>query len=108
VGLQDLTQISVIELAVKTATFFKKVFFMTVGTIICAVGTTYMLGSSMCGFGLTLTMIGVLLMEVANLVIGTPWAEKTDCQLNAYRKQVYGLTPKGPSPVKIQSSASIY
>lgn len=54
---------------------------MTVGTIICAVGTTHMFESSMCGFGLTLTFIGVVLMEVTNWIIGAPWAEKnSDCQ----------------------------
>jgi hypothetical protein len=54
---------------------------MTVGTIICAMGTTYMFESSMCGFGLTLILFGVVLMEVTNLIIGAPWAEKnSDCQ----------------------------
>lgn len=66
---------SVIELAVKAEIFVKKVIFMTVGTIICAAGTTYISTSSMCGFGLALTVLGVLLMEVTNWIIGTPWAE---------------------------------
>ena len=54
---------------------------MTVGTIICAVGTTNMFESSTCGFGLTLTFLGVVFMEVTNWIIGGPWAEKnSDCQ----------------------------
>jgi len=67
---------SAIELAARFVAFIKKVILMTVGTIICALGTTIMIESSMCGFGLTLTVIGVTLMEVANWAIGPPWAEK--------------------------------
>jgi hypothetical protein len=70
------TQISVIELAVGFVSFIKKVILMTVGTIICAVGTANMFESSTCGFGLTLTFIGVVLMEVTNWIIGGHWAEK--------------------------------
>lgn len=77
----QVTQISVVELAVRFVAAIKKVIFMTVGTIICAAGTTYIFTSSMDGFGLTLTIVGVVLMEVANWVIGAPWAEKnSDCQ----------------------------
>lgn len=72
---------------------------MTVGTIIIAMGTTYILTSSMFGIGLTLIIIGLMLMEVANQVIGTPWAEKnSDCQLDAYLVRSRGIRLKG-SPV---------
>jgi hypothetical protein len=74
--------------------FIKKVFFMTVGTIICAAGATYMFTSSMYGFGLTLIVTGVVFMEVTNWIIGTPWAEKnSDCQANAYLMWSKGHTP---------------
>jgi len=66
------TQVSVIELAVRFSAFIKRMILMTVGTIICAIGTTNMIESPMCGFGLTLTFIGVALMEVTNWVIGPP------------------------------------
>lgn len=82
-GLQDLSQISLIELAVKSESFIKKVLFMTVGTILCAAGATNLLTSPVCGFGLPLVILGVLWMEVTNWIIGTPWAEKnSDCHVN--------------------------
>jgi len=73
---------SLIELAVKAESSIKWVLFMTVGTILCAAGTTN-LTSPVCGFGLLLVILGVLLMGVTNWIIGTPWAEKTsDCHVN--------------------------
>ena len=81
--MQDLSQISLIELAVKAESFVKKVLFMTVGTILCAAGATNLLTSPVCGFGLPLVILGVLWMEVTNWIIGTPWAEKnSDCHVN--------------------------
>ena len=73
---------SLIELAVKAESSIKWVLFMTVGEILCAAGTTN-LTSSVCGFGLPLVILGVLLMGVTNWIIGTPWAEKnSDCHVN--------------------------
>jgi hypothetical protein len=109
-GSKDLTQISIIELAVKMMAFIKKVFFMTVGTIICAAGTTCMYTSSMYGFGLTLIITGVVFMVVKNWIIGTPWAEKnSDCQANAYLMWSRDIRLRvSRSSVKIRSSAPIH
>jgi hypothetical protein len=93
-GSQDLTQISVIELAAKIVPYITWVILMTVGTIICAMGTTYILTSSMYGIGLTLITIGVVLMDVSNRVIGSPGAEKnSDCQPDAYLVRSRDIRP---------------
>jgi hypothetical protein len=82
-GLSDLSQISLIELAVKAESCIKKVLFMTVGEILCAAGAAILLTPPGCGFGLPLIILGVFWMEVTNWIIGTPWAEKnSDCHVN--------------------------